>query len=330
MMTIVNMDDMINLFGVTLSQSLAYKVAGLHKLSAAAGAFATELKTQVHAFAAAHSAGEHSTQRQCVDCGISFHPSDGHNQWKTQTGQKQPTLGCYGCWTKKKDALKKKGSAAHGPWRSQTVAKARRLSAAAAKNVPPLGLSEVIAAPVSSVAATRPTAIVPVREAPRGAAPLVPVREAPLGLSTQVPSVVVAPVGQVPAVGSAAAVVAKPAVEVKTARKKSQKYQDMSMPDIEKMLASLMREHDYIVGCVELEGLVQATELNGARSYVVDKSETDGRFKTLMPLAAGGVVTHHVLAKNMRRLPQCKKLGESARAGEVMKDFMKIEPWDGS
>ena len=123
---------------------------------------------------------------------------------------------------------------------------------------------------------------------------------------------------------------AKPAVEVKTARKKSQKYQDMSMPDFEKFLASLVREHDYIAGCVEFEGLVEATELNGARGYDVDKSVVVGHLKVLVPLAAGGVETKHVLAKNMRRFPQCKKLDVSARADEVMKDFMKIEPWDGS
>ena len=123
---------------------------------------------------------------------------------------------------------------------------------------------------------------------------------------------------------------AKPAVEVKTARKKSQKYQDMSMPDFTNFLASLVREHDYIAGCVEFEGFVEATELNGARGYVVDKRETDGAFKVLVPLVAGGVETHYVLVKNMRRLPQYKKLDESARAGEVMKEFLKIVLWDGS
>ena len=111
---------------------------------------------------------------------------------------------------------------------------------------------------------------------------------------------------------------------------KSQKYQNMSMPVFEKMLASLVREHDYIVGHVEIGGCVQTPEYNGARGYVVNVRDKDGVFIVLTPLEAGGFQQKEVPARLLRRLPQYKKLDESARAGEVMKEFLKIVLWDGS
>ena len=123
-----------------------------------------------------------------------------------------------------------------------------------------------------------------------------------------------------------------PAVEAKTARKESQKYQDMHMPAFMQILASLARKHDYIAGRVEFKGCVVDTELNGARGYVVNVNK-DGRLKVMVLLAAGGVEIRAALAQHLRRLPQCKKLDESDRAGEVLTEWQKLErkklePWD--
>ena len=154
--------------------------------------------------------------------------------------------------------------------------------------------------------------VVSVQEAPR--------REAPLGLLSQAPTATAA-------VEQPVLTAAKPKVEEKTARKEIPKYRDMSMPDFMKMLDSLAREHDYIAGRVEIGGCVETIESNGARGYVVDVKE-DGRFKVLMPLVAGGFEQRDTPARLLRRLPQCKKLVESARAGEVLKEWQKLEPWD--
>ena len=55
----------------------------------------------------------------------------------------------------------------------------------------------------------------------------------------------------------------------------------------------------------------------------------DGDFKVLMPLVAGGFEHRKTPARLPRRLPQYKKLDKSARAGEVMKAFMRLQKWDG-
>ena len=101
----------------------------------------------------------------------------------------------------------------------------------------------------------------------------------------------------------------------------------MTKNDQKELLKSEIPTGCAIVALAVVVGCVETVEQNLACVRIVNV-DSEGRFKYLVRTAAGEV-ERACPARLLRRLPQFKKLDGSAHASMVMKEFLKLEAWDG-